>query len=61
MDVSKLKGMIKKAMQGIVKRRPGNSRLVYDKATRTILVKSRLGITKPAKAVMISDDEADIF
>ncbi len=35
-----IKGIIKKAMQRIAIRKPGNSRLVYDKTTRTIVVVS---------------------
>lgn len=35
-----IKKSIKKAMQRIVIRKPGKSRLVYDKATRTIVIVS---------------------
>lgn len=59
--MGKLKAMIASAMQRITKRRPGNSRLVYDKATRTIKVVSRSGATKPAQVLRITSDEADIF
>lgn len=51
--------MIKEAMQAIAQRRPGRSKLVYDKASKTIVAVSTTG-TKGA-GLNISSEDADMF
>ena len=51
---------IKKAMQKIARRRPGKKKLVYDKATRTIIQVNQLG-AKVGIGLRIMDDGADMF
>lgn len=41
-----VKALIRLAFDRIVKRKPGHSRLVYDRATRTIRVKGQYGEDK---------------
>jgi len=54
---------IDRAMAQIAKRRPGRSRLVYNKVTRTIDVMSRSGLVerKVGVALYITDAEADFI
>jgi len=54
-----IKKCIQAAMQRIAKRRTGKSKLVYDKATRTIVKVSDR--QPPVKVLDISDQEADMF
>jgi molybdopterin/thiamine biosynthesis adenylyltransferase len=51
--------MIKEAMQAIAERKPGRSKLVYDKTRRTILAVAE-GSQTP-KALNITADDADMF
>lgn len=53
------KEMIKEAMQAIAQRKPGRSRLVYDKASKTIVAVSSTGTT--AAGLNISSEDADMF
>lgn len=53
------KEMIKEAMQAIAQRRPGRSKLVYDKASRTIVAVSSTG--KVPSGLNISSEDADMF
>lgn len=57
--MSDIKKSIMAAMARIAKRRPGNSRLIYDKATKTIISVSRDG--KKTKCLNVSNEDADMF
>ena len=57
--MSTQKEMIKEAMQAIAQRRPGQTKLVYDKATKTIVAVSSTS-QQPA-GLMISSEDADMF
>ncbi len=59
--MSTQKEMIKEAMQSIAKRRPGRSKLVYDKARKTIVAVSTTGETVSVSALNISSEDADMF
>jgi len=54
---------IDRAMTQIARRRPGRSRLVYNKVTRTIDVMDRSGLVerKVGTALHITDAEADFI
>ena len=59
--MSELKKIIKDAIEKIAQRKPGRSRLVYDKATRTIrCVDSQTLASKPT-GLVIHDTDADVF
>ena len=51
--------MIREAMQAIAERKPGKSKLVYDKTKRTIVAVAE-GAQTP-KALNITADDADMF
>ena len=51
--------MIKDAMQAIAERKPGRSKLVYDKAKRTIVAVAEGSYTP--QALNITADDADMF
>jgi len=57
-----LKEIIKSAMQEIAKRKPGRSKLVYDRATRTI---RRIDPQNPLDwrptGLILNDEDGDIF
>ena len=53
------KEMIKEAMQSIAQRRPGRTKLVYDKATKTIVAVS--STTQTPAGLKISSEDADMF
>jgi len=53
------KEMIKEAMQAIAQRRPGRTKLVYDKATKTIVAVSQT--TQVPAGLRISSEDADMF
>ncbi len=53
------KEMIREAMQAIAQRRPGRSKLVYDKARRTIVAVSASDQT--GRGLNISAEDADMF
>ena len=53
------KEMIKEAMQAIAQRRPGRSKLVYDKTSKTIGAVSTSGSV--AAGLNISSEDADMF
>jgi hypothetical protein len=53
------KEMIKEAMQAIAQRRPGRSKLVYDKASKTIVAVSTTGTI--VAGLNISSEDADMF
>ena len=53
------KDMIKEAMQAIAQRRPGNTKLVYDKTLKTIVAISTTQQT--AAGLNISSEDADMF
>lgn len=53
------KEMIKEAMQAIAQRRPGRSKLVYDKMSKTIVAVSTSGSV--AAGLNISSEDADMF
>ncbi len=53
------KEMIREAMQAIAKRRPGRSKLVYDKALRTIVAISTTD--ERVTGLNISSEDADMF
>lgn len=53
------KEMIKEAMQAIAQRRPGRSKLVYDKASKTIVAVSTSASV--AAGLNISSEDADMF
>ncbi|MFX0195989.1 MAG: hypothetical protein ACFFCW_07695 [Candidatus Hodarchaeota archaeon] len=57
--MSTQKEMIKEAMQAIASRRPGRSKLVYDKARRTIVAVSAGDQTRTG--LNISAEDADMF
>ncbi len=54
-----LKEMIKEAMQAIATRKPGRTKLVYDKTRRTIVAVSADNPT--GNALNISPEDADMF
>jgi molybdopterin/thiamine biosynthesis adenylyltransferase len=51
--------MIREAMKAIAERRPGRTKLVYDKAKRTIVAVAEG--TEPPRALNITADDADMF
>ena len=51
--------MIKEAMQAIAQRRPGNTKLVYDKTLKTIVAVS--STQKTSAGLNISSEDADMF
>ena len=51
--------MIREAMQAIAQRKPGRSKLVYDKTRRTIVAVS--ASATPAQALNITAEDADMF
>jgi molybdopterin/thiamine biosynthesis adenylyltransferase len=53
------RSMIREAMQAIAQRKPGKSKLVYDKTKRTIVAVSE-GVSTP-QALNITADDADMF
>ena len=53
------KEMIKEAMQAIALRKPGKSKLVYDKARKTIVAVSSAQQT--VTGLNISSEDADMF
>lgn len=53
------KAMIREAMQAIAERRPGRTRLVYDKTRRTIVAVSATAAT--ASGLQITAEDADMF
>ncbi len=53
------KEMIKEAMQAIAQRKPGRSKLVYDKASKTIVAVSNTGYVPTG--LNISSEDADMF
>ena len=53
------KEMIKEAMQAIAQRRPGRSKLVYDKTSKTIVAVSTAGSV--TAGLNISSEDADMF
>ncbi len=53
------KEMIKEAMQAIAQRRPGRSKLVYDKTRKIIVAVSTSGSV--AAGLNISSEDADMF
>lgn len=53
------KEMIKEAMQAIAQRKPGRSKLVYDKARKTIVAVS--STQQPVAGLNISSEDADMF
>ena len=53
------KEMIKEAMQAIAQRKPGRTKLVYDKATKTIVAVS--STTQVPAGLKISSEDADMF
>lgn len=53
------KEMIQEAMQAIAQRRPGRSRLVYDKSQRTIVAVSTSDDS--VRGLNISAEDADMF
>lgn len=53
------RSMIREAMQAIAQRKPGKSKLVYDKTRRTIVAVSE-GVATP-QALNITADDADMF
>lgn len=55
-----MKELIQKAMRRIARRKPGRTRLVYDRATKTIMVVDRSGNKTPS-GLIITDTEADLF
>src|SRR5262245_45336570 len=57
--MSDQRSMIRDAMQAIAQRKPGKSKLVYDKAKRTIVAVSE-GVQTP-HALNITADDADMF
>src|ERR1700722_13010871 len=57
--MSDQRSMIRDAMQAIAQRKPGKSKLVYDKTKRTIVAVSE-GVPIP-QALNITADDADMF
>jgi len=53
------KEMIKEAMQAISQRKPGRTKLVYDKGTKTIVAVSTTGYVPTG--LNISSEDADMF
>ena len=53
------KEMIREAMQAIAQRKPGRSKLVYDKTQRTIVAISTTDST--VRGLNISAEDADMF
>ena len=53
------KEMIREAMQAIAQRKPGRSKLVYDKTQRTIVAVSTTEST--VRGLNISAEDADMF
>ena len=53
------KEMIKEAMQAIAQRRPGRSKLVYDKTSKTIIAVSTS--SSVPTGLKISSEDADMF
>lgn len=53
------KEMIKEAMQAIAQRKPGRSKLVYDKVSKTIVAVSNTGYVPTG--LNISSEDADMF
>lgn len=53
------KELIREAMKAIVQRRPGRSKLVYDKTQRTIVAVSAYDNT--SRGLNISAEDADMF
>ncbi len=51
---------VSEAMQEIAKRRPGCKKLIYDRATRTIVAVDRRG-TKESIGLNISTEDADMI
>jgi hypothetical protein len=51
--------MIREAMQAIAERRPGRTKLVYDKTRRTIVAVP--AGSQPARALDITAEDADMF
>jgi hypothetical protein len=58
-DKERQKQMIREAMQSIVERKPGRTKLVYDKTRRTIVAVSA-GDTA-SRGLNISAEDADMF
>ncbi|MCH8261604.1 MAG: hypothetical protein IIA77_00950 [Proteobacteria bacterium] len=57
--MSTQKEMIKEAMQAIAQRKPGKTKLVYDKARKTIVAVS--DTTVVPVGLNISSEDADMF
>ena len=57
--MSTQKQMIKEAMQAIAQRRPGRTKLVYDKVRKTIVAVSSTDQT--VTGLNISSEDADMF
>ncbi len=53
------KEMIKEAMQAIAQRKPGRTKLVYDKTRKTIVAVS--ADQQPVAGLNISSEDADMF
>ena len=53
------KEMIREAMQAIAQRRSGRTKLVYDKAQKTIVAVS--ATDQPPRGLNISSEDADMF
>jgi len=51
--------MIREAMEAIAQRRPGRTKLVYDKARRTIVAVATGD--QPARGLNITAEDADMF
>ena len=56
---SRQQGMIREAMQAIAQRKPGRTRLVYDKTRRTIVAVSAAESTP--RGLNITAEDADMF
>ena len=57
--MSTQKEMIKEAMEAIAQRKPGRTKLVYDKTSRTIVAVSTT--EQKTNALNISLEDADMF
>lgn len=57
--MSTQKEMINEAMQAIAQRKPGRTKLVYDKALKTIVAVSNT--TQVTTGLNISSEDADMF
>ena len=55
------KKQIEEAMNKIAQRRPGRRRLVYDRATRTILTIDRHGLKEKIYGLTITPEEGHFF